>query len=107
MRAGKLDKKITIQQKTTTRDATTNQPQDTWSTFVELQAQRLEPRPTEQHTANQNYAQEEGTWRTRYVAGITPLMRISYGGSFYEITGVREIERKKGLHIDYRVQANS
>lgn len=98
MRAGSLDRQITIQQASVTLDSY-GQPSESWSTFATVNAWKREPSARERFTSNQRVAQETVTFRTRYLDGVTPKMRISYDGRTYDILGVTELGRRDGLDL--------
>lgn len=97
MRAGSMDRSITIEAPTVTRDeygcAAT-----TWSTLVSLRAQlinRLVDNREGQHVTTDSTA----TFRTYYYPGVTLDHRILYDGAAYDITGIKELGRRAGLEI--------
>ena len=105
MRAGSLDRTIVIQQAAITLDSF-GQPTETWSTFATVAAWKREPSARERFTNNQRVATETVTFRIRYLAGVTPKMRITYDGKTYDILGVTELGRSAGLDLFAEARAD-
>lgn len=101
MEAGRLDRKIVIEQKSVQRDAMGGED-ITWGTYktvwAELVAKR---RPTETMQSDQLTANRLVDFIIRYQDApvVDEAMRISYGNSYYEIQGVQEIGRQVGLKL--------
>lgn len=98
MRAGRMNRKITIQQPTETLDSY-NQPVASWSTYKTVWAEYLPKRGREYFAADQTVAEADAVFRIRYDSGVTRKMRISFGGDYYDISGISEIGYKEGLEI--------
>ncbi len=93
MRAGDLRHKVTIQQKTTTKD-TEGIPSETWPDFATVWA-AIEPlQGREFFSAQAVNAQVTTRIRIRYRAGITPTMRVSYGTRIFDIQVVIDVEER-------------
>lgn len=102
MRAGLLDRRITIQQKTITQ-SDSGEEQESWSTLAEVWAQKIENRGQERFAAQQYVGHSVRTFRFRYsstVAAITTEHRLVYEAVNYNISDVREIGRHEGIEID-------
>lgn len=118
MRAGRLDRLVTIQRKTST-PSDSGEPQETWATisgFLRMPAamrpvkgdERLEAPP-------QLVGQEQVEFRVRYcaaLAGLNPLDRVIHPAleeaspentpgtrAVHDILAVHEIGRREGLQI--------
>lgn len=102
MRSGRLDRRVTIQTLTTTRDAF-GQPIETWAELATVWAQRENAGVVERFQANQRFASAEVVFRIRWypwAEGIDPKTnRAAFEGRTYNILGTEEIGRKEGLHI--------
>ena len=100
MRGGKLRRVVSIQSATLATDAM-GTPQPTWTNFVaKCYAQISEAGGKETIQANQINAQQVITVTIRYVAGITPKMRVVYGSRVFEIMTVTNInERNRELDL--------
>lgn len=98
MRAGKLDRTIAIERLTTAPDDY-GVEQETWTPIATLRAQLLRAsRDERQHGAG---ASDDGaaTFRVRYLAGLTLADRIIFEGEAYDVQGLTEIGRRRGLDI--------
>lgn len=98
MRAGKLDRSITIQRFTSTVDEY-GTPVMTWTDVATVRAQIMQASTEEFIRA---YGASDKTviiFRARWLSGITNADRISYDGANYNIKEVKEIGRRKGLEL--------
>jgi len=112
MRAGKLDRLIDIQRKSSTASAS-GEPQDTWTNIVSRKPASMSPVDgDERFSTPETVSLEQVEFRVRYsdvVAALTPLDRIIYpalndGDSvpsrrIHNILAVHEIGRREGLRI--------
>jgi SPP1 family predicted phage head-tail adaptor len=115
MRAGRLNRRITIQRKTVTQSASGEQIV-AWSTIAARRAASMLPvRGDERFTAPQLGASEQIEFRIRYsadVSGLSPQDRIIHpaldDGSppseatdrqIHDIVAVHELGRREGLQI--------
>lgn len=96
MRAHRLNRRITVEEPTATRSETGDNI-ETWGTYCTAFAS-IEPlRGQEAWTELQQTATQAVRVVVRYSAtniAITPLMRISYDGSYYDIHSVIDIENR-------------
>lgn len=97
-RAGRLDRLITIEQVSETRDAVGGIIK-TWTTWKEVWASKLDVAGREYFDAQAVQAEVTTTFRIRYVAGLSPKMRISYAGETYDIESVAEFGRREMWEI--------
>lgn len=98
MRAGKLDRHITIAAATTTVGDAGQQVQS-WVAIEALRAQIIEA-STEETQRAFGAAQDTLTvFRTRFVEGITTANVIVHDDQGYDIVGIKEIGRRVGLEI--------
>ena len=108
MKAGKLDRRITVQRKTSTQ-SDSGQPLDTWATLVGPRWAAVAPvRGDERFTAPQYAAKQQTEFKIRWsqdVADLTPLDRIIYPygseneADIYDVLAVHEIGRQEGMQI--------
>lgn len=114
MRAGRLDKLITIQRKSVTY-SDSGEPQDTWAALVERWPASITPvRGDERFSAAQYVAKEQTEFRIRWsqiVSTLSPLDRVIYPApatgdtsepamrSIYDVMSVQEIGRNEVLQI--------
>lgn len=118
MAAGKLDRKITIQRKTSVQ-LDSGEPVDTWANLAVRRSASMWPfKGDEKFSAPERVAYEQVEFRVRYsadVAALTPKDRVLYPAlteaqaadsgyeiparSVHEILAVHEINRREGLKI--------
>nr|WP_196107487.1 MULTISPECIES: phage head closure protein [unclassified Ochrobactrum] len=98
MRAGKLDRLITIQRATYVDDGMGNQT-PAWAKLADLRAQIVQASTEEYIRA---YGASDDTviiFRTRYFPGVKNEDQIVYAGSEFDIKETKELGRKQGLEI--------
>lgn len=105
MEPGRLDRRITILQRTTAVDDW-NQSTDTYQTLVEVWAEVRDPGAREREESDQRVTVRAKTFTIRHRSDVTTLHRISYDGDTYMITGLAEIGRKEGLRITAEARDN-
>lgn len=98
MLAGKLDRLITIETPTTTKDAAGGLVH-AWATLAQVWAQKLDLRGREFIEAGQVQAGAEAKFRIRWRSDFDTSARIVYGNVNYEILHLAEIGRREGLEI--------
>lgn len=99
MRAGRLRHKITIEHSSEVRDGR-GETTKTWSTFATPRAGIYPQSGGENFQLHQENNSVSHKIVTRYMAGITPDMRVSYNGRVFDIESVINVgERNKMLHI--------
>lgn len=113
MRAGRLDRFITIQRKSTTY-SDSGQPEDTWAALVANRPASVSPVSGEERFSGEQFvARQQTEFRVRYsteLADLTPLDRVVYPAddadnspevttSIYDILAVHELGRREGLQI--------
>jgi len=99
MRAGKLRHQIVIEQSTEARNSV-GEVTASWATFATVRASVEPMQGRESFVASQDLAERTVRFRIRYLAGITPKMRVSYDSRTFDIQSVvnRE-ERNRETHI--------
>ena len=98
MRAGKLDRIITIQRETKTTNFT-GYAVAAWSDITAIRAEIVTQTSTEFLTG---YGEaENGTviFRVRYLAGITTADRVTYNDQVYDLKEITEIGRRRALEL--------
>ena len=98
MRSGKMDRLITIGEFTSVQDSY-GQETETWTEFATVWAEKIDIKARERFAAQQDIAEETTRFRIRWLAGLTPKMRIVHDGKVYNITGIAELGRRGGLEI--------
>lgn len=98
MRAGPLDRRIVIEQRSLTKNSAGGVT-ESWSTFATVWAQKMDLRGEEFQAATRENARTITEWRIRYISGLKSEMRISCNGQYYNITGIAETGRRDGKII--------
>lgn len=98
MNAGELDRRIVVEQYTTTRDSW-NHPTQTWTTLATVWANKHVKRSNERTEMEQTVNVNLHTFRIRYRADVDTTMRIAHDGRYYYIVGTKELGRKEGLEL--------
>lgn len=106
MQAGRLDRRIRIEQKSVTQDLTYGTEVITWATLVETWANVQDVLPSKTETLERN-ALVMGTGQTRvrirYRSGIDSSMRVVLIGDTERVMqivgGPAELGRKEGLEM--------
>ncbi|WP_313193702.1 phage head closure protein [Shinella zoogloeoides] len=98
MRAGKLDKTITLQRFTSTVDDY-GTPIETWTDLATVRAQIIQA-TTEEFMKGWGASTEAATvFRIRHMDGITPADRVTYQGRAYDLKEIKELGRREGLDL--------
>jgi len=106
MRAGKLDRTITIDRVTEEIDNYGN-PTSTWTTIATLRAQLIQA-STEEFMRDYGASSETAiVFRTRYLGGITLADRVTYDGNAHNLIEIKEIGRRRGLELRTRALGGS
>ena len=87
MEAGRLRHRITIQQVAEAQD-TYGEPIKTWSTFAQRWAAINQVTGKENFNASQFAPDATTRVELRYLAGVTPKMRVKFGTRTFEIKAV-------------------
>jgi len=97
MRAGRLDRTITLQRLTSAPDDF-GTPVETWTEVATLRAEVVQASTAEFIRAG---AVDETVivFRTRYLAGITNADRVVHAGAPFDVKETKEIGRRRGLEI--------
>ena len=98
MRAGKLDKTITIERFTETIDEY-GVPRAAWAPVATVKAQIVQTSTEEFFRTSGEGAESLAVFRTRYIDGVTPTDRILYAAGKFDVKEVKEIGRRRGLEI--------
>lgn len=98
MRAGKLDRTITIERQTETV-AASGSVSNGWTAIATVRAEIV------QQSANEflsGFGETENStiiFRVRYLPGITTADRVTYNGKPYDLEEIKEIGRRRGLEL--------
>lgn len=108
MRAGKLDRRLTIRRFTETGRNEFNEPVISWADVATVWAQQRPNRGSERFAAAQIAGTAVMTFHIRYRSDITVQDRLVYEGQEYEIVAPpREIGRRVVTEIDAVARADS
>lgn len=98
MKAGSLDRVITVQRRTESRDEF-GVVTDAWSTIATLRAQKVQSSTTEYLQAAGTGADAAIVFRTRWLDGLLTTDRVTADGTAHDIKELKELGRRKGLEI--------
>lgn len=104
MRAGRLDRRITLQRRTLAENDY-GEAIETWVDLATVWAEMLPVRGAERYAAQQTVAETEIKWRIRWRPNLTPIDRLTYDGRTYDVNGVLEIGRRIGLELYTKARA--
>jgi SPP1 family predicted phage head-tail adaptor len=98
MKAGPLDRRVTIQRKTVVYDEY-NEAIEAWAELATLSAQVVQQSGREFLSNDQTQAERRVLFRLRWFKGVTVLDRVTYGGRVHNIQDVKELGRREGLEL--------
>lgn len=102
MRAGNLDRRVTIQMKGEVGRDPFNNPIDGWTDIGPIWAAVEHIRDRERWAAQEVGAEATVRFRVRWssqVAGVSPQDRVVYDGRTYDIAARKEIGRREGIEL--------
>ncbi len=99
MRAGKLDKVITIEAYATGTPDELGVSTPGWSEWATVRADLLQSSTEEYLRGYGEGAETTVIFRTRWLDGVTTAHRVTYAGAFYNIKETKEIGRRVGLEL--------
>lgn len=102
MRAGRLDRRITIQRKTVTQ-SDSGEEIVTWVDVATVWAEKVNLRGSERFAAQEILGHTLQMFRIRWsiaVKELTTKHRILFDGRYYDITDVRESKRREEIEFD-------
>ena len=97
---GKLDRRITLQQRTVAANAY-NEPIETWTILATVSAAIEYPiTGSDEETADKlNIARRRAIFTIRYLDSVDLVSRILYGTEVYDIERIAEVGRKQYLKL--------
>lgn len=98
MRAGRLDRLVTLGKKTVAAVTDYGEETVTW-TDVEVWAERRELRGEERWAAQQVVGTRACIYRIYYRTDLTVEDRLVDGGDTYDIQAINELGRREGLEL--------
>lgn len=103
MRAGRMDRRIAIQQPAVTQ-SDSGQEIVAWTTLRTVWAEKIENRGQERFAAQQLVGHAIKTFKIRWASAIASALtneyRITFDGRIFDITDIRELGRHEGIEID-------
>lgn len=98
IKAGKLDRQITIERQTETV-AASGSVVKAWAAVATVRAELVQ-RGSDEYLAGFGEAEAGGAvFRIRYLAGITPADRVIFDGVVYDINEIAEHGRRRALEL--------
>ena len=98
IKAGNLDRQITIERQTETV-AASGSVSKSWTALATVRAELVQL-AAEEYLAGFGEADTGGAvFRIRYLAGITTADRVTFDGATYDIDEIAELGRKRGLEL--------
>jgi SPP1 family predicted phage head-tail adaptor len=98
MFAGRLDRRVRLEQKTATRAADGSEI-PAWSLVAEVWAQVLPLRGQERYGAGAEQAERDARIRIRWRPGVSAGMRVVYEARSWDVQAILEIGRREGLDL--------
>ena len=98
MRAGKLDRIITLARPTTTVDDF-GTPASSWDQYAEVRAELIEAATTELLNRSGSNSEAVVVFRIRYLDGLSMTDRVGYSGQAFAIREIKEIGRRRGFEL--------
>ena len=98
MRAGNMDRRITIEKNTPTRSAT-GEEKENWTTLATVWAEVNSVGGGERFRGAHIVAEATTSFVIRHRTDVTEKMRIQFDGDDYDIHVISEIGRREGLVI--------
>lgn len=107
MQAGKFDRRIAVQRASKAADAF-NEQIETWATLTTVWASAIPISDGERARAGEVFSSINMRFQIRYsttVAALDTRDRIVFDGRTYDIAGVKELGRRRGLEITAAARA--
>lgn len=98
MRAGKLDRSITLQSVSSAIDPH-GTPVETWTTVATVRAEVIEVGTEEYQRAYGEGGNTSVIFRIRWLADVTTSHRVQYEAKNLNVREIKEIGRRRGLEL--------
>ena len=98
MRAGDLDRRISIERFTSTV-SDTGEPIETWTNLATRWAKVDQQSGREFFAAPQEVSERKVVFRIRWIEGLTVRDRVICDGAVHDIVEVRRLGRKEGVEL--------
>lgn len=106
IRAGDLDRTITIERMTSTKNAY-GVPVETWTTLSTVRAEKVEGRTADFFRGPGETSEGAVVFRIRHRDDIMTGDRIAYQGDTYAIDSIAELGRRVGLELRCRAKGGT
>lgn len=101
MRAGLLDRKVTVRNRTVTQDPTYGSEVVTWVDFATAWCRFDETGGQEQERNNREFTARTANVQMRWISGLTTAMRlVEADGSIWEIISIAQKKRHSDLRLE-------
>jgi SPP1 family predicted phage head-tail adaptor len=104
--AGDLDRRLTIQAKTITRDSAGGAI-ETWTDETTVWAQKVDTTGREFRAAQATYPEVTYVFRIRYNRTLTTAHRLYFEGRYLDILQINEEGRRESQLVQARTQHNA
>ena len=98
IRAGKLDRQITLERKSETV-SDSGAVVSAWAEIATVRAELVQQTADEYLSGYGAAEQGNLIFRIRYLAGITTADRVTYQGAAYDLDQIAELGRRRGLEL--------
>lgn len=98
MRAGSLDRVITVQRQADTVNDY-GQVVSSWGSIATLRAQLVQSSTAEFMKGFGAGTETAVVFRCRFLAGVTAADRVAYDGRIFNIVEIKELGRREGLEL--------
>lgn len=99
MQAGRLDRQVELRHVVLTRNSTTGEEVEAYSTYATVWAGKRDIRGREFFAAQQVNSEVSTVWQIRYRDDVRMTDRLVIDGLDYNVVSIGEIGRREGLEI--------
>jgi SPP1 family predicted phage head-tail adaptor len=103
MRAGNLDRKVTLQQRTLAAANARGEKIASYSTLAEVWGERRDVSGREFFAAGQLHAEASTRFLIRYRSSLTTVHRVVCEGVTYDVVHIAEVGRRVGIELVCKV----
>lgn len=96
---GKMDRRIRIEALTKGQGSRYGEPTESWVEFATVWANVYSGGGREFQAAQHITAEIDTQFQIRYIAGLTPTMRLLFDGRYYDIFRLQELGRRRRINI--------
>lgn len=98
MKSGSLDRNLTVLKRTVQGDGGWGSVA-VWLPWLKVRARVEYTSEDEKFAAGELYSERILTFETRWFAGVDERDRLYFEGQYFDIIGVRELDRRRGLEF--------